>query len=119
MIKPEIVHARNWFVLHYKIVCKKKCPNKLLDVRRELGLDHTESYEDVHGRIVYIYSMYDKRDICGFNTIPCMYALDQRTGILFLETNKSKKKMIEHIKSKVPDDIIPIIKSYLGKGYYL
>tara|TARA_R110002167_G_scaffold1184_2_gene5053 strand:+ start:73 stop:516 length:444 start_codon:yes stop_codon:yes gene_type:complete len=118
-ITSKIIHARNWFILHYKIISYKSCPDNLCGLRQELRLDHTETYEDELGRIVYIYSMNDLRDVIGFTNIPSMYALDQQTGVRIIETRKSKRKMIQYIKSKVPDDIIPIIKSYLGKGHYM
>lgn len=110
-----ILHARNWFVLKYKIVKSKPCPMKQHTIRNELHLDHTETYEDIHGRLIFIYSMYDKRPIPDFTPIYSMYDSDQRTAIRIYETRKSKNKMLKQIASRLPDDLNKIIAEYLGK----
>jgi hypothetical protein len=115
----SIISARNWFILKYKIVSYKKCPTQLINLRRELDLDHTETYEDIQGRIIYLYSMYKKRNIPNFTTIYSMYARGQRTAIQIFETTKSKKMMIKKIKERLPDELNNIIKNYLnGDKWY-
>jgi hypothetical protein len=115
---PEnaILHARNWFVLKYKIVCYKQCPVKQHTLRNELHLDHTETYEDIHGRLIFLYSMYDKRPISDFTPIYSMYAEDQRTAIRIYETRKSVNKMKRYIASRLPDELNKIISEYVGKN---
>jgi len=111
--KISIIHARNWFIQKYKIISVKDCPTKLINMRRELNLDHTECYEDAHGRLIYLYSMYDKHQVPHFTTINSMYSSNQRTAIQIFETTKSKNKMIKNIKSRLPDELNKIIKDYL------
>jgi hypothetical protein len=113
---PSIIHARNWFILKYKIVKNKDCLQKYRELRRDLDLDHTEYYEDIHGRFIYIYSMHRSYpQVDGFTTIYSMYAQDQKTGIKIFETTKSKKKLYKKIMKQIPDDIVNIINSYLSK----
>ena len=112
--KQPIIHARNWFVLKYKIVSWKEHPVKVSYLRNKLHLDHTECYEDIHGRLIYLYSMYDKRNVPDFTPIYCMYNLDQRTAICIFETTKSKNKMMTKIASHLPFELNRIIITYLG-----
>lgn len=112
----SIIHARNWFILKYKIVKNKKCLQKYSQLRRELDLDHTEYYEDEMGRFIYVYSMnYLCHHPDGFTPIYSMYAKDQKTAIKIFETTKSKKKLYKKIMERIPDDIVNIINSYLSK----
>ena len=113
---PSIIHARNWFILKYKIVKNKSCLRKYSEMRRDLDLDHVECYEDELGRFIYVYSMhYSYPIVDGFIPIYSMYAPDQTTAIKIFETTKSKKKLYKKIIEQIPDDIVNIINSYLSK----
>jgi hypothetical protein len=113
---PSIIHARNWFILKYKIVKNKKCLQKYGEMRRELDLDHTEYYEDALGRFIYVYSMHHSYPLAkDFTPIYSMYAPDQTTAIKIFETTKSKNKLYKKIIEHIPDDVVNIINSYLPK----
>lgn len=116
IIFPPIIHARNWFILKYKIVKNKKCLQKYDEMRRELRLDHTEYYEDALGRFIYVYSMHHSYPLAkDFTRIYSMYAPDQTTAIKIFETTKSKNKLYKKITGRFPDDVVNIINSYLPK----
>jgi hypothetical protein len=113
---PSIIHARNWFILKYKVVKNKKCLQKYSQLRRELDLDHTEYYEDALGRFIYVYSMHHSYPLArDFTRIYSMYAPDQTTAIKIFETTKSKNKLYKKITARIPDDVVNIINSYLPK----
>jgi len=107
-----IIDTRNQFIEKYQIV-KRIDPSydvwKLND-----NLDHQEFYEDVHGRIVHIYSQHHAHS--AFKTIPSMYAPNQITGLKLIETRKSRKLLMKTIFDKLPDDIGTIIKEYIKKS---
>ncbi len=115
IVSKSIIHARNWFVLKYKIVKYKKCPEKYSYMRQDLDLDHTETYEDIQGRLIYLYSMWEDCGRVKFNQIHNMYAKDQYSAIRIFETTKSIKLMIKKIKNKLPDELNNIIITYLNK----
>jgi len=114
--KPDqsIIQARNHFITKYKIVRynDKNCKYRLRTVNGNADLlRHQEFYEDIYGRIIHIYSEYNKTHEL-FKQIKPMYALNQNTGVRIIETTKSKKLLMKEIFQKIPDDIVSIIKQY-------
>jgi hypothetical protein len=114
IVSKSIIHARNWFVLKYKIVSYKKCPEKYSYMRQDLDLDHTETYEDIQGRLIYLYSMWEDYGRVKFNQIYSMYERNQYSAIQIFETTKSIKLMIKKIKERLPDELNKIIRNFLN-----
>ena len=75
--------------------------------------DHQEFYLDRHGRIVHVYSQHRSNGFDpSFKLTWPMYDTCQFTAVKFVETLKSKNKLMKTIFARLPDPITALINEF-------
>lgn len=110
----SIYDNRNAFIKNHGIVKYRRMTYK--ESRSNPTVDHDESYEDIWGRLIQVYSCYSKIPNPHYIPMKPMFGLDQISGYRKVETRKSKTILMKQVFDKIPEEVVKYIQTFIRRS---